>query len=402
MTWMDRLLISVESTESPKRYWYWAGLSAISAVVGRKLYLDKFLYKLYPNLFIVLIGRSGIRKGPPVSLAKALVKEVNNTRIISGRASIQAIIRDLRSAFTREAGGPPITDAIAYLPISEFASFLVQDPSALTILTDLYDTHANEEWEYTTISGAKQILNNVCITMLGASNEVHFKDVVPDNALGGGFIGRTCIIHAMKKGKSNPLTTRPKNIVNIPELAEHLRQISKLKGQFIWSREGKSIYDEWYEKMDKSGIDDTTGSIFRLHDNVLKAAMCISLSRGMDLTLAESDIREAIFACQEFIPGLRKIAMSSGGSSASAPGTAVFLKELLSRKDEGYCCTRREMGQKHWNYFDMFELDKIAESLKGFKAIREELVEDGKGNVELWYYMEASTIRKFEEMEAPE
>ena len=401
MTWMDKLLISVESTESPKRYWYWAGLSAISAVVGRKLYLDKFLYNLYPNLYIILIGRSGIRKGPPVSLAKSLVKEVNNTRIISGRASIQAIIKDLRAAFTRESGGPPLTDAIAFLPISEFAAFLVQDPSALTTLTDLYDSHANDEWEYKTISGGNQILNNVCITLLGASNEVHFRDVVPDNALGGGFIGRTCIIHATKKGGSNPLTSKPKNMVNIVELAKHLRAISKLKGQFMWSREGKNIYDDWYEKMEKSGIDDDTGSIFRLHDNVLKAAMCISLSRALDLSLEASDIKEAIFACQEFIPGVRRIAMTSGGTSAAAPGTAVFISELLKHKDDGYSLSRREMGQKHWNYFDMFELDKIAESLKGLKAIREELVEDAHGNVECTYFLEPKIIQNYEKMEIP-
>ena len=399
MTWMDKLLISVEATESPKRYWYWAGLSAISAVVGRKLYLDKFLYKLYPNMFVILIGHPGIRKAQPVAIARALVKEVDNTRVISGRASIQAIIKDLRSSFTRESGGPPISDAIAFMAISELAAFLVQDPSALTIMTDLYDSH--DEWEYQTISGAKQLLSNICITLLGATNEVHFKDVVPDNALGGGFISRSCIIHATKKGKSNPLTDKPENMVNIVELSKYLRQISKLKGEFMWSREGKEVYNNWYKKLDSSGISDSTGAIFRLHDHVLKAAMCISLSRSLDLTLEVSDIKEAIFACQEFIPGVRKIAMTSGGTSAAAPGTAVFITELLKHKDNGYSFTRREMGQKYWNYFDMFELDKIAESLKGLKAIREELVEDEDGNVECTYFLEPKIIANYEKMETP-
>ena len=396
MTWMDKLLISVESTESPKRYWYWAGLSAISAVVNNKLYLDKFYYHLYPNLFTVLIGRSGIRKNRPVIMAEDLVQEVDNTRIISGRASIQAIIKDLRSSFTRESGGPPITDAIAFLSLPEFASFLVQDPSALTILTDLYD--CKKRWTYSTNSGGKQVLENTCITLLGASNEVHFKDVVPDNALGGGFIGRTCIIYATKKGKANPLTSKPKHGLDIKELAKHLREISKLRGQFIWSHEGKDIYDKWYEKLDGSGLEDSTGSLLRIHDNILKVAMCISLSRGVDLTLTGPDIQEAIFACQEFIPGVRRVAMSSGGSSASAPGTAVFLRELLSRKDDDYGWSRRGMGQKHWNYFDMAELDRIAESLKSMKAIREELIEYGDGKVELWYFLEPETIANYEKM----
>ena len=395
-TWIDKLLISVKATESPKKYWYWAGLTAISAVVGRKLYLDRFYHRLYPNLYVILIGRSGIRKGAPVSMAKALVKEVDNTRIISGRASIQAIIKDLRSSFTRESGGPPITDAIAFLPISEFAAFLVQDPSALTILTDLYDSQANDEWEYQTISGSKQMLNNVYITLLGASNEVHFRDVVPDNALGGGFIGRTCIIHATKRGTPNPLTEKPKDILDITELAKHLRAISKLKGEFMWTREGKKTYDDWYKRLNDSEIDDTTGSILRLHDNVLKVAMCVSLSRALDLNLEKSDVDEAILACQEFMPGVRRIAMTSGGTSASAQGTAIVIKELMDRKDKGYSCTRREMGQKYWTYFDMFELDKISESLKMAKAIREDLIMDEDGNREIYYFLLPEIIDRYE------
>src|SRR5215204_1926685 len=112
MTWIGKLLESTAASESPRKYWYWAGLTAISAVVNNKVYLDKFLYKLYPNVYVLLVGKSGIRKGPPVSLSKQLVRAVNNTRVIAGRITIQAAISKLRAAMTQENGGPPITDAI--------------------------------------------------------------------------------------------------------------------------------------------------------------------------------------------------------------------------------------------------------------------------------------------------
>lgn len=395
VSWMSKLLQATEAAESPRKYWYWAGLAAISAVVNNKLYLDKFIYKLYPNVYIILVGKSGIRKGPPVALAKALVEQVNNTRVIAGRITIQSMITKLKNAVTKVEGGAPIQDAIGFLCSSEFASFLVEDPAALTILTDLYDGHNNITWENSTKGGGDERLKNPCITLLGASNEVHFKDAVPDNALGGGFVARTCIIWADKKAGVNSLTERPVNVPDVVELARYLRTLSTLKGQFVWSRDGKELYDEWYKRFSEGDYNDTTGTIDRLHDHVLKTAMLVSLSREPDLTLKVEDIKEAILACQDFVPGARKVAMTSGGKSSSAPGTAVFIRELLGRPEHKYGMARMALGQKHWQHFNMFELDQIAESLKMQKAIREEFVYYSDNSKELWWFLEPAIVERF-------
>jgi hypothetical protein len=374
-------------------------LVAISAVVNNKLFLDKYLYKLYPNIYVILVGKSGIRKGPPVAAAKALVKEVNNTRVISGRTSIQKCIAELATAFTRPNGGPPIVDAIGALFASEFASFIISDPQALTILTDLYDGHYNPEWENLTNIRGKELLKNPNITLFGASNEVHFKDAVPDNALGGGFVARTFIIYADKKSGVNALTERPEEILDIHKAAEYLKEIAKLRGQFIWTAEGKETYDAWYSQFSNEEYQDTTGTIERLHDHILKTSMLISLSRSTDLRLTREDINEAIFACQDFVPGARRVSMTSGGQSAAAPGTAAFIQELLRRPPE-YSWTRTGMAQKHWQYFDVFELDKISESLISAKVITQELRPTGPaGKNELWFILNPKVVERYEKMQ---
>jgi len=396
MTWIEHLLKITKESESPRKYYYWAGLTAIAGVVKNNVYLDKFYYKLYPNIYVLLIGKSGIRKGPPVALAKRLVSEVNNTRVISGRASIQAVITELRTARTFDNGGPPLTDAVGFLTTSEFAAFIIQDLQALTILTDLYDGDYNPEWVNLTKGSGSEKLKNPCITMIGASNEVHFRDAVPDNALGGGFVARTFIIHADRKSTVNSLTSAPKEAVSIPHLAEYLKVLSKLRGQFSFSEGGKALYDQWYGDFSEQDYSDTTGTIERLHDHILKASMLISLSRKTDLVLEEQDIREAILACQDFVPGARRVSMG-GGQSASAPGTAVFLREMLSRKEEGYTMSRVAMLQKHWSYFDSFELDRIAESLENQKAITSKLQDKGHGR-ELYYTLSEKVVENYSKM----
>lgn len=388
MTWLEKILLATKESESPTKYWYWSGLIAISAVANNKVFLDKFYYKLYPNIYVILIGRSGMRKGPPVALARMLVEEVDNTRVISGRNTIQSIIKDLSVAITKPAGGPPIIDSIGALFAPEFASFMIQDPQALTVLTDLHDPH--KEWVNTTKGGGAERLKNPCLTLMGASNETHFKDAVPDNALGGGFIGRTFLIWADKKANVNPLTERPVEFLPTSELAIRLKEISKLRGSFEWTANGRQLYNDWYRDFSENDYSDNTGTLDRIHDNILKVAMLLSLSRGDNLLLDEPDIREAITVCIEHVPGARKVTMG-GGKNPLARGTAIVLKELIANPE--HRILHSKLLSNHWGEFDTFDLDRIAESLIQQRAITVEQSGPNK-----WYILSSKVLENYSKL----
>lgn len=402
MTWVERVLKSTEGSESPREYYYWASLAAISAVVANNIYLDRFYYKLWPNIYVILVGRSGLRKGPPINLAKSLVEEVDNTRVFAGRTSIEAMIDELSNATTKPAGGPPIMDARGFLVSSEFASFIIQNDSALTILTDLYDRNYHDKnWDYLTKGGGKKKLKDPYLTMIGASNEVHFKDVIPQNALGGGFVARTFIIHADKKATSNSLTERPENIASVVELAEYLKELAKLKGEVRWTPEAKEIYDKWYADFDASGFEDDTGTLERISDSILKVAVLISLSRNMGLKLTDEDITEAINKCLGFVPGARKVALGAQGKSVSREGTAVVLRYLLQHPEHAVSKTR--LLQKFWGHFNADELKVIVDSLIVARAVRLESRQTptgrGLGTVEEWVILEPKVLENFNKLQ---
>lgn len=361
MTWLDKLLNSTREAESPQQFFYWAGLSCISAVLKNNVYLDRFLYKLYPNIYVLLISGVGTRKGIPINLAKRLVKIANNTRVIAGRSSIQGVIKKLSTAYSLPDGNL-IKDATGFLVASEFADFIIQDPQALTILTDLYDGHYHEgEFENTLKSGV-EILKNVCLTMVGASNEVYFKDSVPMNAIGGGFISRTAIVVSDELAGINSLTDRPTDLIPDLELAEHLKAVGQLKGEFKYSDKAKKEYDKWYLEFRTATRKrvDPTGTLQRVHDMVLKVAMLISCSRKLDMIIEDKDIHEALDVCVNTVVGVRKITMGIGRSIVG-PQTSLLIKELMKRPN--YEMSRLKVLQKLWGEFDSFDLDRIIETL---------------------------------------
>lgn len=380
MTWIQQLMEATKEYESPPKYYYWAGLTAISGILANRVWLERGgLFKLYPNVFTLLIGPSGIKKGPPVALAKNLVLEIDNTRVFAGRLSIQKAISVLSTSHTRP-GKEVIKDAIGYFSASEFASFIIQDPAALTILTDLYDTHYNEKgWTNYTKKSDQEELRNPCITLLGASNETHFKEAVPISAENGGFLARTNIVVANKRGNLNSLTEDAKPI-DIKLLAAYLKEVALLKGPFQWSKEAKDYYNEWYKQFDEvDKTQDSTGTLNRVTDSTLKVAMLLSVSRATDMILHYEDIREAIERCEDTVLGTKRLVMGAGKNPLGSQ-TAMLIRFLLAQPD--YKANRKLILDKHWGHFDTFQLDSIVETLTQMGGIQVKF-ESGETTIKL-------------------
>ena len=372
MTFVELILRFTKDSEAPRKFYYWSALAGISAVIKNNIWLDQFQnnQKLYPNIFVLLVGKPGIRKGPPVVLISNLVDGVDNTRVFSGRATIQGIINELSKAVTKKSGGPPITDSCGALFALEFASFLVHDKSTFLTLMDLYDGHYNPNWGYTLKNSAMIRLKRPFLTLLGATNEINLKEILPEHAVGGGFLARSCIIFATKKAGINPMTRRIETGVTMEMLQERLITISKLKGEIKWSDAARDAYEAWYidyQKDTEAIENDSTGIMERLHTHIVKTSVLLSLSRGDDLIISLEDLNEAMIACRDFIPGSKRVALGQIGKSVSSAGTAVLLKELINR--DPHEITHEEALRKHWMHFDTFELAKISESLFAQKAI---------------------------------
>lgn len=395
-TWLEDILERTDELESPKSYYYWSSLAAISAVMKRNIYLDRFSYKLYPNIFVFLIGHSGIRKGPPVKFAKDLVARVANTRVISGRASIQAIIRDLSVARTQE-NGSILSDASAFIASGEFAASLVEDPQALTILTDLYDAHYNDKWENTLKGGGEanktETLKDPYIVLLGASNQIHFKDVIPKTALGGGFIARSFIVLEERRNRLNSLTRRPTKSLDVERSAEYLRMLATLKGEMSWDEEAIERYDEWYYRFGEENVTDQTGTLSRIGDSVLKVAMLLSLARSPDMRLTSEDIDDALLACQNFYSNINRTMLAGQASTELGKQVGLFLEELILYHNEERGMLRQTFLRKHWGAIDAQILDRVIDSCMQMNAIKIERI----SAKEIYYKMADEVYKQYVE-----
>lgn len=368
MSWLTEILEQHAELETPKSFWYWSALTAVSAIVKDNIWLDKYLYKLYPNIYVMLHADSGVKKGPPVAMAKRLVRKVNNTRIITGRSSIQGILKELGTART-EPGGKIVSQSVAFICSSELTSSIVEDKVATTILTDLYDRQWNEgDWRQL-LKMDEFTLRDPLLTMLTATNEAHSSEFFTRKDLHGGYFGRTFVIYEPQSETINSLMFPLKHPPDYDKSAEYLAELAKLKGPLIMHDKDRNFFDDWYHSF-RTGIkgqQDKTGALNRFDDSVLKVAMLISLATQPELVITRAALEEATSECEKFLGNIRRTTMSQGKSQwAEQKGKVIH--ELLGR--ENHMITRMQLNKKFMMDANVDEWDAIMQSLEAAGVIQ--------------------------------
>ena len=385
MTWLDKLLSQHSELESPMSFWLWGGISAISAVVKDNVWLDRQIYNLYPNIYVMFHAESGLKKGPPISMAKQLVRGVGGTRIISGRSSIQGILKELGTAQT-QPGGKVLTKSTAFICSSELTSSIVEDKVATDILTDLYDRQYNiGEWR-SLLKMESFNLKDPTITMLTATNEAHSVDFFGKKDIHGGYFARTFIISENKRNRVNSLLVPLTNPPAYSELIDYLKTLSGLNGAFkpLASKEETDeysiaykevetgdtnyfsgaglVYQRWYDEfiqtIQSQDLKDDTGTLNRFGDSVLKVAMLLALARSPQLYIDELSMELAIVYCEKLIGAVRQMTHGKKGLSDSKDFKSLIITEILSR--ETHQISRAMLLKKMWaHYKDANEVDDI-------------------------------------------
>ena len=367
-SWIQSIVQAHSESESPERFWYWSAIATMAAVMRKGVYMNRHFYKLYPNMYILLLAKSGMRKGPPISLAKTLVEKSEASKTVIGRNSVPRILYDLGKVKTSPTS-VPYKEAQAFIVSGEFASFLVKDVDGLKILTDLYNTHEWEEkFEYSLKSGVDTLIKP-CINIFGATNDDHFQEAIPKSDERGGFIGRTFIVHSTEKGTPNSLVDKPTNLVDVASFVPYLKELAKLKGEFKWTKETGDYYRTWYtDFIQNLPASDPTGYYNRVGDSILKLAMILSLSKRLVLEMDLDSLQEAKAEAMNCGKAVHQISM--GGSHSLSGQTRIIMQALISHPDNSL--TRKQILKRYWGDISQYDLDLVAETLLGAGIIKVE------------------------------
>lgn len=290
---LPEYLIYTDKHEAPRDFHLWTCLGLISVALGRDVYFPQGDWELFPNLYIILVGDSGItRKSTTLKIGVKMLREAlddDRLHIMSQKLSPEYFCHRL-GKLTEENGKSEATIHASELSVLLGKTKL--DDSFIKILTDLYD--CPDYWDYGTIGRGEDICNNVFLTVLGGSTPEWLKNSLPEESLAGGFFSRLVLVHRQETGFRNP---HPQDVFSLEKqkhrmnIINDLRIITRLKGPMRWDRDAKLMYEDWY--WDYNRPEDAPhfmkGYYGRKTDFLIKTAMLLSLSGRSDLLITPPD-----------------------------------------------------------------------------------------------------------------
>lgn len=172
-------------SESPTRYHIWCFLGIVAAALRRKAWIDMGFFKVYPNMFIVLVGPPGARKTIAIRIATSLVSNNTNVHISADCTTREALIKAMKDAqetlaFDGQESKIGFHSSLTIVS-EELSVFLGKDNHALlSFLTNLYDCVLSDT-EVLTNNGWRTIdtisSDDLAMTLNLKTNRMEYKKI---------------------------------------------------------------------------------------------------------------------------------------------------------------------------------------------------------------------------------
>lgn len=278
---------------APPAFHRWSGLAAIAASVADRVWVDSHSQQLAPNLYVFLIGPSGVGKGIAINTMMRVLDAAGVTRLYNGMLTAQHLC-DLLGGRQNKHLLPKVTLVTEELSLS-IGDKLLAD-RLLRLATKLYECTPYEFTEGTRTHGTVAFRGH-CVNWLAGTTQEWLRDSVPRSAVEGGFFARVNpVVH--NSGLSR--VSRPALDLSVFDgLVTQLQVYAGLQGEMTLSPMADDIYWEWYEQRPLPSEPVMEPVWARVPIHILKLAMLLSLSDGPTMVIEERHITQARLLAEE-------------------------------------------------------------------------------------------------------
>lgn len=307
---LQAYLYACGRSEVPKTYNSWCGISLVAALLQNRVWVEKDRgSKLYPNLYLFLIGPPGCGKGIAIGRGLRIINHIPHIRTIRGRMTGAGLADEFAGLDgqkkKRGTSDQPIVleDITLHYTTEELAESIGSGPHGQDFIRRMTAWYTGGDAVITerTRNNGKIVFKNPCINWIAGSTVEWLMECVPRSAIEGGFLGRTLCVEGDYSTAPKDRIYRPwvpEDVDAVEEwLLKRAKQIAKLSGQFTLTKKADEAMEEWYKNRPEPPSDEPAlrASWKRADVMVLKLGQILAASGGKDDGKIYSDhILEAI------------------------------------------------------------------------------------------------------------
>lgn len=365
--WLESFQELTRYNEAPRKFYFWAGVSAISAALRRKVWIYQDKFNWYPNMYVVFVAPPGVvSKSTTADTSMDLVREIPEIRMGPSVVTWQALVHSLGEPETFEYEGTTRSMSSMTIVSSEFGNLLdPQDKQMVDMLVNLWD---GKGFVKSTKGSGTDTIVNPWINIIACTTPDWIAGSFPEYFIGGGFTSRCLFVYGDKKAQyvayPGRLARRQASMAPLrASLIEDLRSIASLTGEYILTEEAFDWGEAWYEqwlKQDSRRFEGPRwgGYIARKQTHIHKLAMVLAAAQRDELIITKEDLEAANFAVTDLESEMEKVFDRIGMRTESVQAQRIIA--LVQSRGE---MTYRELFQVMTRYFPgKAEVDDIVKS----------------------------------------
>lgn len=280
--WLDAYVEYTSKFEPPAMFARWAGVLTLACATGHKVWLEEANTRIWPNLYVVLVGPSGVGKGMALREALPFIK-ATGIPISPDKITIPKLTLSMASQTIVDEELGCYTPYLVWA--EELPSFLGLDAyksGKLADLTSLYD--CAEKWESGTKTAGDDVIPNPFVCMAAGATASSLFDVLPPASVGQGFTSRLIFIHVHHY---NPRVAEKPWVIGFHDklqkaLMHDIEIISKMRGPMRMSDVARVYWNDYYlnrpSPQEEYGDERMQGYAARKPFYAKKVAMLLSLA----------------------------------------------------------------------------------------------------------------------------
>lgn len=392
MSFLTNYSTATSGNESPVVFHNWAGLSALSSLMSRRVWIDCGFFTVYPNMYVLLVGKPGIKKSTAMSVARRLIREIQTIPIappsITKEAMTQLMAEDdspcKKNFIGRNPDGTEKLTDYTHLSLfcNEFVTLLNSGGNAsgmIELLTDIWD---EDRFEVKTKNKGTDYIMGPFLTLLGCLTTETMSSLMNTKILQSGFNRRCVLVYSEDYGTPVAIPT-----VTVDQerawnaCIDQGKRLQKISGAFTWGEGAKDWWIPWYnshhEKKKREENPILEGFYNSKPEYVLKIAMLTTLSETESLVLTPEHLALALSFIDQIEPEMT-VAFDGTGRNELGQIASAIEKAIVASRDP------MKVNKVHalfYNQADTDEINKILEHLHRVGKISRHNLTVKKGTV---------------------
>ena len=387
MSFLRNYEIFSSGNEASPWFHKWGAYSVLSAVVSRKIWFDQQYFKIYPNLYVVLVGEPGDKKTTALNIARGMVQKIDLP--IAPPSMTKESLTLFMSQDNKDSPCNIITSIdgtpteISHLSI--FASEIVTMLKAggnpegmIEFLTDIYD---REVFEVMTKNKGHDLIVGPYITIFACMTPEQTGQMLKQAIISGGFSRRCIFVYGRSKAEPVPFPTMtPEQVQAHKDCMAHLAKVKKFRGEYQMTEDAKVFFKKWYDKkhlMLSQPNSHVYKNWLRSKDTMLiKVAMLIDVAENMTKMITVDHLTRALEMLDSVDPELNRVFAGAGRNIL-----AELASKIITRCAEApnHRLPKKQIIASMFNDGDVDEITKAIDYLVATGKAKRDFLTMGKG-----------------------